>query len=155
MTDLVDVSPPALAPPHPPILPPERSSSFKAENTPQAYQSHQGVCRLPRPREQRPVRAFPEASKCSPEASSTGHERKEVAPTPVGKDVMLRPGCDVCKARPSRRRCIFERSRTIKSSSFCRSTAGPDRFSWHPSTTTASVQGNIGHLRTRLGVILW
>jgi hypothetical protein len=89
-----------------------------------------------------------------PGCPGTGHERKEVALTPVGEDVLLRPGCDVCKARPSRRRCIFERSRTIKSSSFCRSTAGTDRFPRRPSTTTASVLGNVGYRRAQLGAIL-
>ena len=84
---------------------------------------------------------FPWRIRMIPGCPGTGHERKEVALTPVGEDVLLRPGCDVCKARPSRRRCIFERSRTIKSSSFCRSTAGTDRFPCRPSTTTASVQG--------------
>src|SRR6266850_2923413 len=83
---------------------------------------------------------FPWRIQIIPGCPGTGHERKDVALTPVGENVLLRPGRNARKAHPSRRRCIFERSKTIKSSSFCCSIADTDHFPCRPSTTTSSVQ---------------
>jgi hypothetical protein len=71
---------------------------------------------------------FPWRIQINLEGPGTGYERKEIALTPVGENVLLRSGCDVSKASSSRSQCIFERSRAIKSSSFCCSPAGTHPF---------------------------
>jgi hypothetical protein len=116
------------------LLPPSlRTSPFHRQNAQHSSQRRRLYRRIRGRQRGLPIASSRRAGTCAgfpwriqiiSGCPGTGHERKEIVLTPVGENVLLRPGCDVSKARPSRRWCIFERSRAIKSSSFCCSTAG-------------------------------